>query len=82
MALLPYGSAPGLTIEDADARYLIKSGDKMLGDLRMGTFGIIFTDPNGKKWKLTVDTTGALVTNDLGMISGTPIGLLLALTYD
>ena len=41
-------------------------------------FGIILTDSNGAQWRLTVNTDGSLQTSII--TSGTPIGLLLALT--
>lgn len=46
-----------------------------------GQNGIVLTDSNGVQWRVTVDTTGHLVTTQLATAAGTPIGLLLALTH-
>jgi hypothetical protein len=51
------------------------SGDLIFSD---ATKGIILLDTNGVQWRVTVDTTGALVTTQ--SYAGMGTGLLLALT--
>lgn len=64
-----------------DDRYINATGDVMSGDLifNSDSIGIILRDSNGIQWRVTVDTTGALVTSQTQ--AGQSIGLLLALTY-
>lgn len=64
-----------------DDRYVNVAGDSMSGDLIFSspTIGIILRDTNGIQWRVTVDTTGALVTSQTR--TGQSMGLLLALTY-
>jgi hypothetical protein len=40
--------------------------------------GFIMVDSNGVRWRITIDTTGALVSS---IMTGSPMGLLLSLTY-
>jgi len=63
-----------------DSRYVNVVGDVMTGDLIFGnaTNGIILRDINGVQWRVTVNTTGALVTTQ--SYAGMGTGLLLALT--
>lgn len=63
-----------------DDRYVNVLGDTMSGDLIFvdATKGIILRDTNGVQWRVTVDTTGALVTTQ--SYAGMGTGLLLALT--
>lgn len=46
-----------------------------------GLSGIFITDADGVEWQVTVDTSGNLVTTRVATTAGTPMGLLLALTY-
>lgn len=64
-----------------DDRYVNAAGDSMTGDLIFSTaaIGIVLKDANGVQWRVTVDTTGALVTSQTQV--GMSMGLLLALTY-
>jgi hypothetical protein len=62
--------------------------DKILGAVREKDFdssltsfpvtGFIMVDSNGTRWRITIDTTGALVSN---IMTGSPMGMLLTLTY-
>jgi len=65
-----------------DNRYVKKSGDTMTGDLNFPVTGYLMTDSNGVKWRVTVGTSGNLTTT-LYVVDtiGTPMGLLLSLTY-
>lgn len=64
-----------------DDRYVNVTGDSMTGDLFFGSsaIGIILTSPGGSLWRVSVDDTGALVTSPTE--GGSPMGLLLTLTY-
>lgn len=46
-----------------------------------GVNGIFLTDTNGVVWQVRVDTSGNLITTRVSSLVGTPMGLLLALTY-
>lgn len=49
--------------------YLPLSGGTITGDVTYPKTGMILTDANGLRWRLTVDTTGALTTT--AIVEGT-----------
>ena len=66
--------------------FVLKTGDTMTGDLTFGTdsIGPIITDSASCTWRITVATTGNLITNLLscpGAGSGECMGILCAITY-
>ena len=66
-----------------DNRYVNTSGDVMTGELDMQDNAIILEASDATRWRVTVDTSGALVTTQIvtAGLTGQPIGLLLALTH-
>lgn len=77
MSLLPFSSAPYK--QTSDTIHLKKAGDQMSGTLNMGRNPIIIKDTNADRWALSANTDGSLNTSKL--VHGSPIGLLLCLTY-
>ena len=63
-----------------DGVYVRIAGDVMTGDLEFPVTGFIMNDGTNR-WRVTIDTDGALVTTLIPVTTGTPIGLLLSLTY-
>lgn len=55
----------------------ISAGDALPSNLIFDSGGFFLTDSAGIRWRVTVDTTGHLVTT---LSTGSPYGLLLALT--
>lgn len=55
------------------------SGGTMTGTLEFPTSGFIMNSGT-KRFYITIDGSGALIATEIGSI-GTPIGLLLSLTY-
>lgn len=73
----------GPSTSDLDTRYVLKTGDTMTGDLTFATtvIGPVLTDGTNT-WRITVDSHGNLITSLVGSsTAGTPMGLLLSLTY-
>lgn len=56
-------------ITDADSTYVNVSGDVVTGDIIFPSTGMILKDSNNLRWRLTVDTTGALTTT--AIVEGT-----------
>ena len=52
---------PGMLVAE-DLNNLKKNTDINLGP---ATVGLILISPNGTRWRLTIDNTGALITNSL-----------------
>lgn len=46
-----------------------------------GTGGFYMTDADGHRWHITIATDGTFTATDTTVTVGTPMGLLLALTY-
>jgi hypothetical protein len=73
----------GISRSTADSRYVNVTGDVMTGTLDMQKNAIILQASDNTRWNLTIDTTGALITTQITTPTpGTPIGMLLALTYN
>jgi hypothetical protein len=66
-----------------DTHYVNVDGDTMTGELDMQDNAIILEAPNGGRYKVTVANDGSLVTTAIvaGDNAGSPMGLLLILTY-
>lgn len=66
-----------LTATTAAATYVAKAGDTMTGDLRFSTslIGIILNDGSAS-WRVTVNSSGALVTTQ---VANSPLGPSLGL---
>lgn len=60
-----------------DARYLKLTGGTMTGDEIFPANGYIMTDSGGVQWRVTVDTTGHLVTTKI--TAGASVWLSLGL---
>lgn len=54
-----------LKTDQFDSRYVKKSGDTMTGSLNMGQNEIILKDSNNVEWKITIDTTGNIITTEV-----------------
>lgn len=69
------------SLESLDSRFVNVDGDTMTGDLRFPETGFLMNDGTNL-WRVTVNTSGALVTTLAGTENaGSPMGLLLTLTY-
>lgn len=71
-------------LSDIESTYLKldASNDPLTGELDVADNAIIMQDSNGGRWKLTIETDGALKTIQITTPPpGTPIGLSLILTY-
>lgn len=69
------GGTGDLTKVEADLLYVKKAGDTMQGDLIFPVNGFIMTDANNIQWRVTIDTTGHLVTSPLTTGTGGWLGL-------
>lgn len=57
------------------------TGGTFTGDVKFPASGFKMIDANGTTWIITVDTDGALISTQQMVEVGSPIGLLLTLTY-
>lgn len=64
-----------------EGTYVHLAGDKITGDLTFPVNGYIMIDSNSASWRVTVDTSGHLVTTKIVSGIGSPIGLLMSITY-
>ena len=63
-----------------DIAGIASTGGSFTGDVQFQAAGFIMVDSLGNRWRVTINQYGALVTSAMGA-SGSPIGLLLSLTY-
>lgn len=56
------------------------SGGILTGDLEFPVTGYIMNDGTNR-WRVTINSSGAIVTTLIVDDAGTPMGLLLSLTY-
>lgn len=57
------------------------SGGTFTGDVEFPSTGFVMNSET-KRWRITMDDTGAFVSSEIiGANSGSPVGLLLTLTY-
>lgn len=78
-------TSPGGVSSATDDAYVNVVGDEMSGDLEITdtTKGVILKDSSGGRWRVTIGTSGALITSQIVAAgsAGEPMGLLLCLTY-
>lgn len=68
-----------LPMTTLDSRYVNITGDTMTGDLDLQEHFLVLKASDGSRWRVSVETDGALRTSVI-VDPGSPIGLLLTLT--
>lgn len=61
-----------------DIGSVTSAGATFTGDVIFPANGFLMTDSNGLQWRIKISTSGVLVTSST---TGSPMGLLLSLTY-